>query len=277
MTDELQKKVDRALKLLRSIPQDGPVELCYSTGKDSDVILELAKMAGISFVPIYKNTTCDQPGSIAHARGMGVKIVQPKKNMLQLIEENGWPSRWTRFCCKYLKEYKIYDRAVLGIRRDESVARAKRYNEPEQCRVYPKGEKCRQYFPILDWTNDDICNFVRERELRLHPHYYDTNGNFCVEHRVGCIGCPMASDNGRSDFLKYPKILRARVKAYCRWWETHPASRSVNTFPSVWHCLYMKFFCHDMQQYKEKTSGLFGGFSESEMKQWLENYFGVGL
>ena len=127
MTPELTKKVDRAIKLLQSIPQDTKIELCYSTGKDSDVILELAKMSGIPFEAIYKNTTCDPKGSIAHAKEMGARIVQPKKNFLQLIEEKGWPSRWVRFCCKELKEYKIYDRAILGIRRDESTARAKRY------------------------------------------------------------------------------------------------------------------------------------------------------
>lgn len=44
MRKELQKKVDFAIKLLQSIPTDeGPIGLDYSSGKDSDVILELAK------------------------------------------------------------------------------------------------------------------------------------------------------------------------------------------------------------------------------------------
>ena len=48
MTKLLNKKVDFAIKLLRSIPQeDGPIEVSFSGGKDSEVILELAKMAGI--------------------------------------------------------------------------------------------------------------------------------------------------------------------------------------------------------------------------------------
>ena len=49
MRKELQKKVDFAIKLLQSIPQDGDIEISYSGGKDSDVILELAKMAGIPY------------------------------------------------------------------------------------------------------------------------------------------------------------------------------------------------------------------------------------
>ena len=43
----LEQKVDHAIKLLRNIPRDGVVEVAYSGGKDSDVILELAKMSGI--------------------------------------------------------------------------------------------------------------------------------------------------------------------------------------------------------------------------------------
>ena len=38
---DYKRKIDFALKLLRNIPQDGPIELSYSGGKDSDVILEL--------------------------------------------------------------------------------------------------------------------------------------------------------------------------------------------------------------------------------------------
>ena len=53
MTEELQKKVGFAIKLLQAAEKKAaevgqPVEICYSGGKDSDVILELAKMFGIN-------------------------------------------------------------------------------------------------------------------------------------------------------------------------------------------------------------------------------------
>jgi len=69
MQDSLQKKVDFSIKLLHSIPTDnGPMEISYSGGKDSDVILELAKMAGILHRAIYKNTTIDPPDTISHCK-----------------------------------------------------------------------------------------------------------------------------------------------------------------------------------------------------------------
>ena len=99
MTKELQKKVDRAIRLLQSIPQDGDIEVSYSSGKDSDGILELTKMAGIPYRAIYKSTTIDPPGTIAHAREMGAEVVRPQKTFFQLVSENGFPSRLSRFCC----------------------------------------------------------------------------------------------------------------------------------------------------------------------------------
>ena len=172
MRKELQKKVDFAIKLLQSIPQDGDIELSYSGGKDSDVILELAKMAGIPYRAIYKSTTIDPKGTIAHAREMGAEVVRPKKTFFQLISENGFPSRHSRFCCSILKEYKICDRAIQGIRRSESKKRAERYKEPEECRVYSKKEKVKIYLPILEWTDQDVEEFIKERNIKCHPLYY---------------------------------------------------------------------------------------------------------
>ena len=61
MTNELQRKVDRAVKLIQAAGKVAkehgqPLEVCYSGGKDSDVILELARMSGADIRPIYKNT-----------------------------------------------------------------------------------------------------------------------------------------------------------------------------------------------------------------------------
>ena len=63
----LDRKIEQSVKLLRSIKAD-VVELSYSGGKDSDVILELAKLADIPFRAIYKNTTIDPKGTIQHCK-----------------------------------------------------------------------------------------------------------------------------------------------------------------------------------------------------------------
>lgn len=77
ITKELQRKIDGSIRLLRAIQrahEGEQIEIAYSGGKDSDVILQLAKEAGINYRAIYKNTTIDPPGTLAHVRSMGVEI-----------------------------------------------------------------------------------------------------------------------------------------------------------------------------------------------------------
>lgn len=276
--DGLQRKVDFAIKLLRSIPtDDGPIEVSFSGGKDSEVILELAKMAGIPHRAIYKNTSIDPPGTIAHCKSKGVEVLAPTINFFDLVKKKGCPTRRVRFCCEYLKEYKVLDRAVQGIRRCESVKRAKRYSEPEVCRSYPKGLKARIYLPILEWTNDDVAQFIAERGIKCHPLYYDDHGNFHVERRLGCIGCPMRSDVGKSDFMKYPKFLKRLLACMQEWLDTHPNIKSHEKFGNVYNQMFHNLFCDSYEKYHNAVTG--GLFPETaiDAKAFLENYFKIDL
>lgn len=275
---DLNRKIDFAIKLLQSIPQDGPIELSYSGGKDSDVILELARMSGIPFEAIYKNTTIDPPGTIAHCKENGVTIVQPKQNFMQIIETQSMPTRWSRFCCSILKEYKIYDRAIQGLRREESAKRAARYKEPEYCRLYAKGERVRVYLPILEWTKNDVEQFIQDRHIKCAPVYYDETGQFHVERRLGCIGCPMAHDNGRSQYKQYPKLLKRVVKAAQTYLDTHPNTKAAQMYEgSGYNLVFSRLFCGKAEIYKTMISG--GLFPETAInaKQYLEDYFGIEL
>ena len=276
MTKELQKKVDFAIKLLQSIPQDGDIELSYSGGKDSDVILELAKMAGIPYRAIYKNTTIDPPGTIAHARGVGAEVIRPKKTFFQLISEHGFPSRFNRFCCSELKEYKICDRAIQGIRRSESRKRAERYKEPEMCRVYSAKEKVKVYLPILEWTDQDVEEFIKERSIKCHPLYY-RGGQFDVTKRLGCMGCPLASRKKRIQFFKdNPRWLKAWIRAgqkRCTS-EAYQNGKAKFKFKDAFGAMSYLLFCDNIDEFKERTYGLFGEF---DWKEFLQKEFSIDM
>lgn len=274
--DSYEKKVARAVRLLQSIPTDGPVEVSYSGGKDSDVILELAKMAGIEYRAIYKNTTIDPPGTIQHCRSKGVEILQPKEPFMALVARKGYPSRFSRFCCQVLKEYKVLDRAIQGIRRCESVKRRDRYKEPEICRIYNSKEKVKVYLPILDWSDEDVERFIRERGVECHPLYYDEQGNFHVERRLGCIGCPLKSDNGKAEYKKFPKLLKARIKARQRYLDTHPYSKTLEYFGNSYNATFFQLFCTNLVEYREKIAPDLWG-NRLDTKAFLEEYFDVEL
>lgn len=276
---ELQKKIDQAIKLLRQIPlADGEcVEVSYSCGKDSDVILQLTKEAGIPYRAIYKNTTIDPPGTINHAKEMGAEILQPKESFFQLIKRKGFPTRRARFCCSELKEYKVLDKAIQGIRTSESAARAKRYQEPQICRFYgSKKNHVQVFLPILSWTDEDVAEFVADRQIKCHALYYD-DGVFNPKHRLGCMGCPMASDNGLREFVKHPKLVKAWIRAGQEYLDTHPHVGAHKKFNNAYEMFVHNVFFHTYEEFRLATRG---GLFESEIpdcKEFLENYFKIKL
>ena len=276
MRPELEKKVERAIRLLQSIPQDGDIEVSYSGGKDSDVILELAKMAGIPYKAIYKATTIDPPQTIAHAREMGAEVIRPKKTFFQLVSKSGFPSRFSRWCCSVLKEYKVCDRAIQGIRRSESLKRAENYKEPEMCRVYSAKEKVKVYLPILEWTDNDVAEFIKERNIKCHPLYY-RGRQFDVTQRLGCMGCPLASRKKRIQFFKdNPRWLKAWIRAGQKKYtsEAYQNGKAKHKFKDAFEAIGYMLYCDNMDEFKEKTYGLFGEF---DWKEFLQNEFKIDM
>lgn len=275
---ELQIKVNRAIKLIQAAADaiDGPIELCYSGGKDSDVILQLAKEAGVNYRSIYKNTTIDPPGTIKHAKEMGAEIVKPKITFFQLIEKKMYPTRFARFCCEHLKEYKILDKQIIGVRSCESVMRKKRYQEPTACRIFRNKEKVEQIYPILDWSNDDCLAFILNRGIKLHPLYYRQNGTIDMTRRLGCIGCPMASKKKRLEgFCKYPNMVKAYIHAGQKFMDTHPEGNITKMFDgNIYDKFVASIFCDNLVEYQELKHTLFG---VTDCKAYIEEYFGIKL
>jgi len=280
MTEQLQKKIYRAIKLLQAYNDpDNPVEVAYSGGKDSDVILQLAKEAGINYRAIYKNTTIDPPGTIGHVREMGVEVLRPRMSFLHLVEKKGLPSRFTRFCCQELKEYKVLNKAIIGVRKAESRARNNRYNEPTQCRWYgAKTEKnhVEQILPILDWTDQDVDEYIKERGVKCAPLYYDDDGEFHVERRLGCMCCPLQSHNKRlAEFKKYPRMVKAYIRAAQKFLDTHPDTRMGKEHKgNAYRFFYRDVFIQSKEEWDNVTTSMFG---EVDYKQFLEDYFNIKL
>ena len=275
MTPQLEKKVEQSIKLLRSIPQDkGDIILAYSGGKDSDVCLELCKMAGIPFKAVYHSTTIDPPGTIKHVEENGVGISRPKEPFFRLLQKHGYPSRFVRFCCKLLKERYDSDIVVQGIRASESNARADRYKEPEQCRVYDKKHKSRVYMPILYWTDEDIKEFVTERGVKCHPLYY-RGGQFDVTQRLGCIGCPLQSRKKRiRQFKQHPKYVRLYIKNAQKWYGAYNGNGKSYKYGNAINAFVATLFFETYQDFYEHTYTLFG---KTDWRKYLEDYFKIDL
>lgn len=277
ITESLQKKIEQSIRLLKQVQKAHPddvIEIAYSGGKDSDVILQLAKEAGIHYEAIYKNTTIDPPGTIRHAQDMGATIIRPKHTFAELIQSAGLPTRFQRFCCKELKEYKVRDVAVMGVRRSESTKRANRYREPTECRFYgSKKNHVEAVYPILEWTDEDVAAFIADRNINCAPIYYDSGGVFCVERRLGCMCCPLQSKKLRIEqFNKYPRMARFYIRNLRIYRETHPDSKTCNNFINEYEQFAYDVFYPDISIKKFKQQ-----MFDTDWKKALEEYFKIKL
>lgn len=281
MNKELEKKVEQAVKLLQVCYKAAgePLELAYSGGKDSDVILELAKISGIEYRAIYKNTTIDPPGTIKHVMENGVEIRRPKDTFFSLIKKIGYPNRYRRYCCAILKEYKILDNSIMGIRRCESTKRSKRYTEPTECRIYgSKKNHVNAIYPILDWSDDDELEFIEEREINLHPLYYREDGRIDLAKRLGCMCCPLSYYKKRlQQFKQWPGMVNAYLRCGEEYLKSHPESKVAKQYSDVYEYFVANTFFDNYRDYaKAKLGG--GIFSEKpDYKKLIEDYFNIDL
>lgn len=163
----------------------------------------------------------------------------------------------------------MLDTAIIGVRKSESKKRAERYKEPTQCRVYSKKKDIRTYqiFPILEWTDDDVAEFISDRGIKCHSLYYDEKGNFKVDRRLGCMGCPLQSQKNRIEFFKQnPKWLKAWLRAGHSYYK----NRTMNEYEVMVGTLFYK----DFKQFEKALNGLFG---RMDCKEVLKRRFNIKL
>lgn len=119
-----------------------PMVITYSGGKDSDVLLHLARRANIPIEVSHGLTTVDAPETVRHVKKVfreleldGIsahiefgKYKGKRVTMWELIVQKGIPpTRLMRYCCSVFKESHNKGRMIAtGVRWQESSARAKR-------------------------------------------------------------------------------------------------------------------------------------------------------
>ena len=100
-------KVADAINLLKAHEPPEGYYLCFSGGKDSVVIHELAKRAGVKFEAYHNVTTVEPPELMRFIRDNYPDVINehPPMTMAQLIVKKKMPpTQIFRFCCSYLKE-----------------------------------------------------------------------------------------------------------------------------------------------------------------------------
>lgn len=209
-TSFLTNKVQDAIDLLK---EHEPHEGYYgatSGGKDSIVIMELAKRAGVKVEWHCYLTTVDPPELLHYIKKYHPYVIfdKPEINMWKLIVQKRMPpTRVVRYCCEYFKEGGGNGRVVItGVRKKESHKRSKR--NAVECFSRKKQHKI-IINPIIDWSESDVWDFIRENNLP-YCSLYDEGFE-----RLGCIGCPMAgSKKQKKEFARWPYFERLYLKSF---------------------------------------------------------------
>lgn len=228
---------------------DTPLTVSYSGGKDSDVILQLAKEslapAGIEFRVTHNLTTADPPDNVYYIRrvfaalreeGIDCRINVPRRSLWRIMRETlVIPSRMIRTCCAELKERKMPDAPyiVTGVRWAESAGRR---NKSGIAMVYTASDRTARPDKGGLLTTDDAssrrlfeqCQMKGVRVLNPIIDWSDSDvwsylrdrgieGNPLYKEgwtRIGCVGCPLAGRRARElAFARYPKLYKAWADA----------------------------------------------------------------
>jgi phosphoadenosine phosphosulfate reductase len=201
---------ETAIKRLKTFEPAEGFYLAFSGGKDSTVLIALAKAAGVRFDAHFNLTSLDPPELVSFVRHYypEVSIHRPRRSFFQLLPRYGFPMRQYRWCCKALKERGFgRGRLVLtGIRHEESPRRKQRH-VIETCPTEAK----RYLHPIIDWTSSQVWDYIHSNHLHYSPLY---NNGFT---RLGCIACPMAPTRiRRLELTRWPKFEKALRYAFAK-------------------------------------------------------------
>ena len=223
--------IQRAEKLALKMSEEDGFWVGFSGGKDSQVLLDLVKSAGVKFKAVYNVTTNDPAENIRFIRKHypEVEFQVPPQSYFQMIERKGLPTMLNRWCCAEFKERAGVGHVVLtGVRREESKKRAE-YNEVTKWDKRNKkgvnmnlddmennefrcieGKEKIMVYPILEWTEKDIWEYIRFR-LPINPCYSKFS-------RVGCIFCPFARKSSIEEYIsQHPKVYKSFLHAIERY------------------------------------------------------------
>lgn len=200
----------------------------WSTGKDSTVMLALARKAFFGQIPfpaIHIDNGIDFPETYRFreelSKEWNFKVLVAKsiiyRDKISGIDCCG--ANKTEALMGLMKKRGI-DGLVVSIRRDEHGIRAKeRYFSPRDRKFrwdyksqppevwnyfsQPKEADHIRIHPILHWREIDIWNYIRQERLPIHPLYFAKDGR-----RYRSLGCTKCTISVPSDASSIDQIVR---------------------------------------------------------------------
>ena len=223
--DQLSALEDQSIYIFReAFNRLDRLAMLWSIGKDSNVMLWLARKAFFGYVPfpvVHVDTHYKIPEMIEFrdrmARDWKLDMVVGENRAA--LDAGMGPERGRITCCTALKTEGLkaviadngYTAVFAGIRRDEDGTRAKervfsprgenaewdfRDQPPEfwdQFKTtFPPGTSLRVH-PILHWTELDVWRYIKRENIPVVDLYFSRNGR--RYRSLGCAPCTAATES----------------------------------------------------------------------------------
>jgi len=232
----LNSKIHKALEILEKYKNWNDKYVLFSGGKDSLVCLDLAYKAWkdnfkVIYIEITGNThpKCNKyVHKVTSEYGLELIHLKYDRDFFDILKKYGYPSfmseraRWclNRFKDRPMSEFSrnnTVNLTVGGIKQGDSYKRKKWISKHAingvvfsvQKRYYGRV----QVYPVYDWNNEDIWNYIIENNLPLNPLYNKIGG------AGNCVICPaMRKDEFIAIMQKCPEL-------FCKWKKAHEKLR----------------------------------------------------
>lgn len=232
--NDIEQEAITRIQKFAKIAKAMEFDICvgFSGGKDSQVVYHLMQRSGVSFKAYY-NVAFESNVTKKFIREHYPDVIWRRDHKFGFIENiiknhnSLFPTVRRAYCCAdYKHNAKYVDKcSVIGVRKAESQARATRTTIGIKNKTTLKKNKelISQYFvencqslgtasviqllPIVDWSDEDVWNYIHKHDLPINPEYQ-------YAKRVGCIVCPKANfTSNYNALMRMPKLVDAFILA----------------------------------------------------------------
>lgn len=204
------KNLERnAVRSIKQHMNDRPTaNVSFSGGKDSTVVLNLARKAGITDA-FFIDTGLEFPETIEFVKSTGVEIIDKGNDFWRFVEKSGPPTKDDRWCCKLLKIDPLGKYlaeigecvTVQGNRWYESWNRA----GIEEVTENPVNPLQLNISPIRSWRAFEVYLYIWWQNIPVNPLYEKGL------ERIGCYLCPAMLES------EYEEVRRMHPELAERW------------------------------------------------------------
>lgn len=232
--EEIEQQAIERIQKFAKIARAMGFEVClgFSGGKDSQVCYDLCKRAGIEFRAFY-SVSFESRTTKNFIREYYPDVIWKQDHPFGFIRNirvhhNGFlPTIHRAYCCADYKHNPKYVEkcSIVGVRKNESAKRKGRTAFEAKNKTVMKQNKALidDYFeehcqsigtasviqlkPIIDWTENDVWDYIWKHNLPVNPEYKTSK-------RVGCMVCPKANFSYNViTLMRIPKLIDAFILA----------------------------------------------------------------